>query len=139
MIRRPPRSTLFPYTTLFRSLARRREEPFTVADIPLLDEAAELLGEAPSASGAKEAAERRQRRLDLENAENAIRNMGVEGLVSAEALADNFAASGPRLTASERAMTDRTWTYGHVVVDEAQELSPMQWRLLRRSEERRAG
>src|SRR2546425_3925049 len=24
MIRRPPRSTLFPYTTLFRSLARRR-------------------------------------------------------------------------------------------------------------------
>src|SRR3989442_5193311 len=25
MIRRPPRSTLFPYTTLFRSLARRRK------------------------------------------------------------------------------------------------------------------
>src|SRR2546430_12798737 len=25
MIRRPPRSTLFPYTTLFRSLARRQE------------------------------------------------------------------------------------------------------------------
>src|SRR5436309_5091585 len=25
MIRRPPRSTLFPYTTLFRSQARRRE------------------------------------------------------------------------------------------------------------------
>src|SRR2546426_5828130 len=26
MIRRPPRSTLFPYTTLFRSLARRTAE-----------------------------------------------------------------------------------------------------------------
>src|SRR2546426_8429974 len=26
MIRRPPRSTLFPYTTLFRSLAKAREE-----------------------------------------------------------------------------------------------------------------
>src|SRR2546430_11874098 len=25
MIRRPPRSTLFPYTTLFRSVQRRRE------------------------------------------------------------------------------------------------------------------
>src|SRR2546429_5627560 len=25
MIRRPPRSTLFPYTTLFRSLLRRRQ------------------------------------------------------------------------------------------------------------------
>src|SRR2546422_1904603 len=28
MIRRPPRSTLFPYTTLFRSLARLRVECF---------------------------------------------------------------------------------------------------------------
>src|SRR3712207_8032286 len=27
MIRRPPRSTLFPYTTLFRSLSRRWVEP----------------------------------------------------------------------------------------------------------------
>src|SRR2546430_12673601 len=27
MIRRPPRSTLFPYTTLFRSLAARRRSP----------------------------------------------------------------------------------------------------------------
>src|SRR5690349_23871648 len=26
MLRRPPRSTLFPYTTLFRSLHRRREQ-----------------------------------------------------------------------------------------------------------------
>src|SRR3712207_6976082 len=26
MIRRPPRSTLFPYTTLFRSQARQRQE-----------------------------------------------------------------------------------------------------------------
>src|SRR2546422_11564019 len=28
MIRRPPRSTLFPYTTLFRSLLRKRSEWF---------------------------------------------------------------------------------------------------------------
>src|SRR2546430_10814543 len=32
MIRRPPRSTLFPYTTLFRSTAG--EGPFTVAITP---------------------------------------------------------------------------------------------------------
>src|SRR3712207_7819072 len=31
MIRRPPRSTLFPYTTLFRSLYRRRAWP---RDVP---------------------------------------------------------------------------------------------------------
>src|SRR2546430_8354369 len=28
MIRRPPRSTLFPYTTLFRSLLQRRDPDF---------------------------------------------------------------------------------------------------------------
>src|SRR5258705_9699053 len=28
MIRRPPRSTLFPYTTLFRSLHREERSPF---------------------------------------------------------------------------------------------------------------
>src|SRR5438132_10562414 len=34
MIRRPPRSTLFPYTTLFRSLAvrRRHAEPLAQVD-----------------------------------------------------------------------------------------------------------
>src|SRR3712207_7556563 len=36
MIRRPPRSTLFPYTTLFRSkiyviTSKRREEEFTIS------------------------------------------------------------------------------------------------------------
>src|SRR2546422_8302266 len=32
MIRRPPRSTLFPYTTLFRSCAARDREGAAVAD-----------------------------------------------------------------------------------------------------------
>src|SRR3712207_7031175 len=32
MIRRPPRSTLFPYTTLFRSAGDGRAEPFDQAD-----------------------------------------------------------------------------------------------------------
>src|SRR3989441_2146655 len=33
MIRRPPRSTLFPYTTLFRSLADERDA-YALADLP---------------------------------------------------------------------------------------------------------
>src|SRR3712207_7927814 len=32
MIRRPPRSTLFPYTTLFRSLGMRQEHVHTVLE-----------------------------------------------------------------------------------------------------------
>src|SRR5256885_4261027 len=38
MIRRPPRSTLFPYTTLFRSVARRRARQPARPHLP--DEAA---------------------------------------------------------------------------------------------------
>src|SRR2546422_6824710 len=33
MIRRPPRSTLFPYTTLFRSLSDRGHRAYPVADL----------------------------------------------------------------------------------------------------------
>jgi DNA helicase IV len=35
-------------------------------------------------------------------------------------------------TMAERAAADRTWAFGHVIVDEAQELSEMAWRLLAR-------
>src|SRR3712207_7849217 len=36
MIRRPPRSTLFPYTTLFRSIGSPPSDPFLVASTLLL-------------------------------------------------------------------------------------------------------
>jgi DNA helicase IV len=36
------------------------------------------------------------------------------------------------LTPAERAAADRTWAFGHVIVDEAQELSEMAWRTLMR-------
>src|SRR5699024_6414141 len=35
-------------------------------------------------------------------------------------------------TLAERATSERSWTYGHVVVDEAQEHSAMSWRALMR-------
>lgn len=113
-------------------LFRRRDADFTVSDVPLLDEAAELLGEYDIADAARKREEKQQRKRDVENAQAAIRNMGVGGMISAEALADNFAEYGASSTVAERAASDRSWTYGHVVVDEAQELSPMQWRLLLR-------
>lgn len=112
------------------ALLRDRSAPFTVSDVPLLDEAAELLGDFPGRGDPNTRERERQRKRDLENARAAIRNMGVEGLVSAEQLADGFAEQIDRGTTAERAAADRSWTYGHVVVDEAQELSPMQWRVL---------
>jgi len=112
------------------ALHRDRSVPFTVSDVPLLDEAAELLGDFPGRPDAGARERDRQRKRDLENAKAAIRNMGVQGLVSAEQLADGFAEQEDTGTTAERAAADRSWTYGHVVVDEAQELSPMQWRVL---------
>jgi DNA helicase IV len=116
-----------------RALLRRdRDAPLTVADVPLLDEAAEHLGEYDVVDAAQKREQKQQRKRDVENAERAIENMEVGGLVNAKALADNFAEYGDRLTTAERAAADRSWTYGHIVVDEAQELSPMQWRMLLR-------
>ncbi|MGN6427124.1 MAG: HelD family protein [Leifsonia sp.] len=112
------------------ALLRDRSAPFTVSDVPLLDEAAELLGDFPGRPDPADRERERQRKRDLENARAAIANMGVQGLVSAEQLADGFAERVDRGTTAERAAADRSWTYGHVVVDEAQELSPMQWRVL---------
>jgi len=112
------------------ALLRDRTAPFTISDVPLLDEAAELLGDFPGRADYASRERDRQRKRDLENARAAIRNMGVQGLVSAEQLADGFAEQEDRGTTAERALADRSWTYGHVVVDEAQELSAMQWRVL---------
>src|SRR2546422_11456592 len=48
MIRRPPRSTLFPYTTLFRSKAEGGEVTFAFAfHGPVLDQAIEERGDMP--------------------------------------------------------------------------------------------
>src|SRR2546426_7907808 len=47
MIRRPPRSTLFPYTTLFRSTAFAS---LTAADFSANDQLAKMIGEAEFAS-----------------------------------------------------------------------------------------
>jgi DNA helicase IV len=121
------------FTQAERDLLRReREAPFTVSDVPLLDEAAELLGEFDAVNDSQKREAKAQFKRDVKNAEQAIRNMGVEGLVNAEDLAANFTETAARGTTAERAAADREWTYGHIVVDEAQELSPMQWRLLRR-------
>src|SRR2546422_6816071 len=44
MIRRPPRSTLFPYTTLFRSINGAEHEVDAAPDMPLLWVLRDLLG-----------------------------------------------------------------------------------------------
>ncbi|MBU4215782.1 MAG: AAA family ATPase [Actinobacteria bacterium] len=113
-------------------LVRDRHAPWTPDDVPLLDELAELLGEDDQAAKAHAKAQAEVRAGELEYARHVLATTGAGDLVSAEMLADRFAGSGPSLTTAERAAADRSWTYGHVVVDEAQELSAMAWRALLR-------
>jgi DNA helicase IV len=124
-----------PELTAGERAALRRDPgaPWTEADVPLLDEAAELLGEDGSIARAEAQARAAERAAELEYARSVLESTGAGGgLVDAETLASRFESTGPRLTTAERAAEDRTWTYGHVVVDEAQELSPMAWRMLAR-------
>ncbi|RAY11114.1 helicase [Actinomadura craniellae] len=129
-----------------RDLLRRAPDAdWAEADVPLLDEAAELLGTDDRAERARR---ERGRRAEVDYAQGVLdivtgsRSIDAEDeadpetfsaadLMDAAALADRLEA-GPRGTVAERAAADRTWTFGHVIVDEAQELSPMAWRLLMR-------
>lgn len=92
-------------------LLRPTGSTWTVDDVPLLDEAAERLGEwvRPTARAAERHAD------------------DPEELVAV----DPFAVKA-WVPVAERALTDRGWVYGHVVVDEAQDLSQMAWRALAR-------
>ncbi|MFI9491103.1 HelD family protein [Streptomyces halstedii] len=117
---------------------------WTPADVPLLDEAAELLGSDDSAERAAAEAERQERiayargvlelsrgseTYEFEDEESEV--LSAHDIVDAERMAERHEEADHR-SAAERAAADRTWAFGHIVVDEAQELSPMAWRLLMR-------
>ncbi len=113
-------------------LHRPFDVPWTPADVPLLDEAAELLGDDDSAQRLDAARAAADRARELEYAKGVLQMSGTSGLLTADTLIQRYATAGPDLSVAERAAEDRTWTFGHIVVDEAQELSPMAWRLLAR-------
>jgi DNA helicase IV len=115
-----------------RLLRRDPSAPWTQADVPLLDEAAELLGEDDSAARAERARAEADRRAEVEYARQVQETFGGAEFGTAEALAERYAARGSFGSVAEQAAADRHWAFGHVVVDEAQELSPMMWRLLMR-------
>ncbi|WP_231487050.1 HelD family protein [Candidatus Blastococcus massiliensis] len=129
-----------------RELLRRPpSSPWTPADVPLLEEVDELLGIDESAQRRAEERERQRRLRDAQETldmlhgsrsqdaetEDEAEELLAGDLLDAEGLAERHEETDYRSTA-ERAAADRTWTYGHIIVDEAQELSAMTWRLLLR-------
>ncbi|KOX24422.1 helicase [Saccharothrix sp. NRRL B-16348] len=123
-----------------QALWRAEGDAWTVSDVPLLDELVDLLGRDQAADRAAERARAvetkhaaavldsfvgRQDMMDDED------HLFATDLLDAEDLADRFVEHDTRELV-ERAAADRDWTYRHVVVDEAQELSEMDWRVLMR-------
>jgi hypothetical protein len=112
--------------------------------VPLLDELAELLGTL----GATERAARRKRAADeAERAEvihytaQLVTQLAADDAIVLPALeadtfvtwiADRNTEAGASDMLADRALQDRNWAYGHVIVDEAQELSAMDWRMVLR-------
>ncbi|MPZ79984.1 MAG: helicase, partial [Actinophytocola sp.] len=123
-----------------QALSRADGEAWTVSDVPLLDELVDLLGrdkapdqaaereqkaEAEYAAGVLDSLVSRQDSMDDDD------HLFATDLLYAEDLADRFLERDTR-DLVERATADRDWTYRHIVVDEAQELSEMDWRVLMR-------
>ena len=124
-----------------QALCRVDGEAWTISDVPLLDELVDLLGADKQADQTAE----RERNYEAEYAAGVLNLLEIasedsmedeeqlraQHMIYADDLADRFLERDTRELA-ERAAADRDWTYRHVVVDEAQELSEMDWRVLMR-------
>ena len=114
-------------------LYRAQEEPLTISDIPLIDELEELLGTLDLASAQKRRVEEQREKEERERANEALKATGLGGgIVTADMLMRQTQEAPSLRPLAERARADRSWTYGHIVIDEAQDLSPMAWRCLLR-------
>ncbi|MBB1030817.1 AAA family ATPase [Dietzia sp. SLG310A2-38A2] len=127
------------------ALFREDGGAFSVADVPLLDELAELLGEDPAAEASEADRAWAEQVRQAEEALEILTGSAVQDIeddldpevlmaydvVDAESLARRHSADSD-LTVADRAGADRAWAFGHVIVDEAQELSAMAWRVLMR-------
>ncbi|MBM7789483.1 HelD family protein [Tenggerimyces flavus] len=132
------------------ALVRANDAPWTASDVALLDEAAELLGDLDSdvyarkqgavnqAVGAEEHLDYIRGVIELESTAHRIVLMPWEVEQFTGMLAQWTTQTDAVGTLAERAAADRTWQFGHVIVDEAQELSAMDWRLLMRRVPRRS-
>ena len=127
------------------ALYRAPGSPFSHADTALVDELAVLIGTVdPEEQRRKEEEEWRELVAEAEGALDVLASsestdndddqfeaeiLSAADVIDAETLASRQRETDTRSTA-QRARSDQTWAYGHVIVDEAQELSPMEWRMV---------
>lgn len=129
------------------ALYRPADSPWSSSDAALLDELAELIGTEDS-QNREDNAEREWRQqvaeaqeaLDIlagsESTDNDDDQFDAEILSAHDVIDATTLAQRQQvhddLTTAQRAQKDYRWSYGHIIVDEAQELSPMEWRMVMR-------
>ena len=127
------------------ALYRAPGSPFSHADTALVDALAVLIGTVdPEEQRRKEEEEWRELVAEAEGALDVLASsestdndddqfeaeiLSAADVIDAETLASRQRETDTRSTA-QRARADQAWAYGHVIVDEAQELSPMEWRMV---------
>lgn len=127
------------------ALYREPGSPWAPSDTALIDELAVLIGTVdPEEEHRREEAEWRRQVAEAEDALDVLASseatdndddqfeaeiLSAADVIDAETLAQRQRVTNSRSTA-QRAAADQAWAYGHVIVDEAQELSPMEWRML---------
>ena len=127
------------------ALYRAEGRAWTDSDAALLDELAVLIGlPNPEEKKAADDAAWREQVADAEDALDILSSsestdndddmfeaeiLSAHDVIDAETLAHRQEVRDKRTTA-QRAREDHTWAYGHIIVDEAQELTPMEWRML---------
>ncbi|MDR1033812.1 MAG: AAA family ATPase [Bifidobacteriaceae bacterium] len=99
-----------------------------LSDIPLLDEAAEVLGDYSKNSPLLAQQRNEQRKAQSEYAAGILAMTG-SNIVDASTLSSRYEDADYVGAEIKKEILP---TYGHIIIDEAQELSFMQWRMLRR-------
>ncbi|MEQ4205659.1 UvrD-helicase domain-containing protein [Actinopolymorpha sp. B9G3] len=124
------------------ALVRAPGHPWTPADVPMLDEAAERLGDLDATIAGATSAAVRQRETAAEEFAYVRATMEMQAEYGqlaatpddigpvAEMVSGRYRENRRPGPAADSALADREWTYGHVIVDEAQELSAMAWRMV---------
>jgi DNA helicase IV len=107
-----------------------RAVDWSIEDVPLLDEAAQVLGDPVGRGGKRGRGRARQRAQEVRFAQEVLRSLDLAMPIDPVLLADRFDDDAAAETVADRARRDRTWAFSHVIVDEAQELSPMAWRMV---------
>ncbi len=94
-------------------------------DIALIDEAESLCGPVSAANPRKNQGGYNS---DVENASRVIGELGLSGYMTASELAQRYGGD----TSVQSEANDEIRTFGHILIDEAQDLTPMQWRMVAR-------